>query len=280
MRVRRLVRPALLGLLVSAWASWPGRAVAEPAICLTAPVEGQKLRKAEKLLDARDKFLACAQKVCPSEIVDDCARWASEVESVLPSIILAARDATGHDVPEAHASVDGRPFAPLGERPVRLDPGSHVVLVRAGDGKEIRREFTLHEGEKAREIAATFGVPLDATGAPIITESVATPSSRPVPPAVWVAGGVGAATVLSFVVAGTLGLSARASSHCDVACPASAYDDVESKYHVADASLAIGVVAFGVAGVLYFMRPAAPVRTGALELRTLGAGVAALGWRF
>jgi hypothetical protein len=275
--MRLILRRTWLTLLaIGSLSLWPAPARAEPAVCLSAPVEGQKMRKAEKLLDARERFLACAQKGCPAEVVDDCARWASEVEAALPSIVVAARDASGRDVTDARASVDGRPFAPLGERPVRLDPGTHTVLVSSADGKEIRREFSLHEGEKGREIVAVFGVPLDATGAPLVAPPLTVAPSRPVPLVVWVVGGVAAASAVTFVTAGALGLGSRASNHCDLACTPSAYDDVETKYHVADVSLGISLAALGVTAWLYFTRPPAATQAASIELRPLGAGV--IGW--
>jgi len=98
--------------------------------CLTTPVEGQKLRKADKLLGARDKFGVCARDNCPREIVHDCTQWAREVEALIPSVVLAARDSSGRDLLDVRISIDGNPPADASPRAMELDPG---VLRRMRD---------------------------------------------------------------------------------------------------------------------------------------------------
>jgi hypothetical protein len=71
-----------------------------------------------------------------------------------------------------------------------------------------------------------------------------------------VLGGAGALAVVSFATFAGLGLSARSSDHCATGCAPAQYDDVMTKLRVADASLAVGIVALGVATVLYLTRSA------------------------
>jgi hypothetical protein len=66
--------------------------------CLTAPVDGQKLHKAGKLVEARDRFAVCARNTCPGEIVQDCTRWSREIDEALPSVVMAAQDPEGGDL--------------------------------------------------------------------------------------------------------------------------------------------------------------------------------------
>lgn len=256
-------------------ASWPASARADQAACFNAPVEGQKLRKAGKLQAARVQFLSCAQKECPAEIVGDCAQWASEVERALPSIVVAARDGSGRDLAGARASIDGGVFAPLSERAMKIDPGKHTLAVRTADGAESRRDLTIAEGEHDRSVVVTFG----ASGA--ASQDTSSPeASRPVPPLVWVFGAVGAVGILSFATFGALGVSARSSANCDVGCSASDKSDVDTKLLVADVSLGVGLVSFGVAAALYLMRPNAASASAWLQVAPTSARAIGLGGRF
>ena len=250
------MRAAPLALAVVI-ASLPSAARADRASCFDAPVKGQQLRRAGKLRAARDQFLACAQKTCPAEIVEDCARWSSEVELALPSIAVAARDAQGRDLPDATASIDGAATAPIGVRAIRLDPGPHSIVVRRADGVEGQRDVILREGEHDRPVVVTFG----ANG---VLADVPVGSARPVPLAAWIVAGGGALAMVSFGVFGTLGLVSRSSNHCDVGCTAAEKSDVDTKFQIADVSLGIGVVALTVATVLYVLRPHQAQRTTGL----------------
>jgi hypothetical protein len=270
----RRSRTAVLAATLALAMSWAAGAHADQASCFSAPVEGQKLRKAGKLLAARQQFLSCAQKECPDEIVGDCAQWASEVERALPSIVVAARDGAGHDLVNAGASIDGGAFAPIGTRAIKVDPGKHTVVVRTAEGVEKDTSFSVQEGEYGRNFVVTFGGPPDRQEAP------ASAGDRPVPPVVWVLGAVGGAGLLSFAVFGTLGVSARSAADCDVGCSRADKSDVDTKLLIADVSLGIGLVALGVATALYVMRPRAAAAAAILDVRPYGTGSAALGGRF
>ncbi len=56
----------LLSVLLVA-ASSPARA--DDEACFRAAVEGQKLERSGKLLDARERFVACAQRSCDAASV-------------------------------------------------------------------------------------------------------------------------------------------------------------------------------------------------------------------
>src|ERR1700733_14029764 len=77
--------------------------------CLISPVEGQKLRRVDKLLDAHERFTQCARRACPARIVQECTRWLHEVDDLIPSIVPAARDAQGADLLDAQVSIDDQP---------------------------------------------------------------------------------------------------------------------------------------------------------------------------
>ena len=136
--------------------------------CLDAPVQGQKLQRSGKLMAARDKFALCAQKACPGEIVRDCTGWMQDVSKAIPSVVAAARDSSGADVLDATLSIDGGAAAPIGTRAVELDPGPHHLVFHRSGAPDFVRDVVLHEGEKDRQIVATFegGSPQTAPRSP------------------------------------------------------------------------------------------------------------------
>jgi hypothetical protein len=269
-----------------------------PDPCFTAPVEGQKLQKDGKLLEARVRFGACARNTCPVEIVRDCARWARDVDEALPSVVVAARDSHGQDLVDVQVSIDGAPPFDLSARAIPLDPGPHrFVFIRTGTA-DIAENALLREGEKNREISATFGTaatppaapsPMTAmlTGVPPRIEAAA---QRPVPFSTWIVGGIGVAGLASFATFAGLGIGQRASDGCASGCTQSQSNSVQLKFHVADASLGVAVVALGVATGIYLARPSrAAAGTAAgresvglgFDVRPLsGGGVAVVGGRF
>lgn len=254
--------------------------------CLDAPVDGQKLRKAGKLLDARTQFATCARETCPAEIVQRCSRWNEEVQAAIPSVVLAARDAQGHDLSDVTVSVDGAPGAALGTRGIDLDPGEHRFVFQHSGSPDVEQRVIVREGEKHREVVATFGSPTSAPVSPVSggASPAEPPSSgaRPVPVLAWVFGGLGVAALASFGTFGALGVSERSTDHCDTACPSAQKSDVDTKFLIADVSLGVGVVSLAVATWLFLSRPSvATTSTAYIDLRpTTGGGVAVVGSRF
>ncbi len=287
--LQRAAAIAALALCLAA----PGRSArADDAdVCMTAPVEGQQLQKAGKLLAARQKFTACARKTCPAEIVHDCTRWAGEVEAALPTFVMAARDESGHDLADVTVSIDGQPPVPISARSISVDPGSHKFVFRrtpaAGassvsrSDREVDQTTILRDGEKNREIVASFHLRAEAKPAAVVSE-------RPVPAGAWVSGVFGVAGFGVFGVAGALGVSDRRSEHCDTGCPQAQKTGVDNLLRVADLGLGIGVVGVSVATWLFLARPTRerPASGAALsapfvDLRpTTGGGVAVVGGTF
>jgi hypothetical protein len=297
---------ALGAVAAGAWlagTSVTARAQGPSDQCFSAPLDGQRLQKAGKLLDSRARFAACSRKKCPAKIVEACVRWSSEVDAAIPSVVLAARDARGNDLTDLRVSIDGNAALDLSPLAIELDPGPHSCVFQRAGAADVKEQAVLHEGEKNREVLARFrpteaslpeagasraeSAPTPQTtsrpappAAPAEAEpnddapSAPTPSDRPVPAAAWVLGGAGALAIVGFAAFAGIGLSTRANDHCDVGCPPSEYDTVTTDLRVADASLAVGILALGTAAVLYLARPAVRRSTGAwIDVRpTVGAG--------
>jgi hypothetical protein len=277
--------PRTISLFAAALGLWvslsPEQAGAQPADdpCLTAPVDGQKLRRDGNLLDARDKFDLCGRKTCPDTIIQACMRWGSEVQSAIPSVVVVARDAAGGDVTDAQVSVDGQPPAPIMARALELNPGTHRFVFKRPGSPDVERQALVHEGEKNREVLVTFG-------------AVAQPPARPPEPArpvstlTWVLGGLGGVALIGSGTFGAMGLSARSSNHCDTGCTQPQYNDALTKLQVADVLLGVGVVALGAATWLYLTRPTEePQAASRLDVPfdvrfTQGGGVGVVTGRF
>src|SRR5215470_4150062 len=91
---------------------WPFAASAQASkkACIEASEQGQQLRDEGKLIKAREKFLTCVRDTCPGMIRKDCTEWLAGVDANLPSVVVSARDESGHDVTTVRVLLDGEPF--------------------------------------------------------------------------------------------------------------------------------------------------------------------------
>jgi len=249
--------------------------------CLTSPVEGQKLRRVDKLLDAHERFTQCARRTCPARIVQECTRWLHEVDDLIPSIVPVARDAQGADLMDVQVSIDDQPAAEMSARAVQLDPGPHKLIFHRQGSPDIEQDVLLREGEKSRSIVATFKPPPPPAPPPPPPPVI----ERPVPAVVWVLGGFAVLGGAGFATFGALGLSERSSDHCVPAgCTQSQKDSIETKLRIGDVSLAVGVVAVVTGGVFFLTRPKverAPPASAFVDFQPAPrGGVAVVGARF
>lgn len=235
----------------------PAKPSAKPSIkqaCADSFARVQQHRRAGKLIEARSEAKLCARDVCPAVTLNDCARWATELENEVPSVLVRVLDGAGREIVDAGVTLDGKPFEALRSGlAVELNPGSHVFEIAHGSGPPVRRDIVLYEGQKARLVDFSL-------------EQAPPPAPRRVPPAdrltespgpptlVYVLGGVGVAGLVGF---GALGLSAHGSYYdlertCGQSCPEGKVDSVKRRALLADLSLGVGVVALGAAAYFLF----------------------------
>ncbi|GAC1352281.1 MAG: hypothetical protein NVSMB1_13600 [Polyangiales bacterium] len=187
-------------------------------------------------------------------VVNDCSAWFADVNARLPTVVLAARDAKGHDLLIVHVSLDGAPIAErLGGTAIAVDPGPHVFRFEASGSTATDERIIIHEGEKARLVSSVLR-PLDAESSltpspkPSAQPSAESPTPRLLP--TLVLGSVGGVALGSFVAFGTLGQSQK--NHLAETCGATrscSRDDVavaRTNLIVADVSLGVGVVALAI----------------------------------
>ncbi|MCS6900318.1 MAG: hypothetical protein RMJ98_06085 [Myxococcales bacterium] len=148
----------LLGL-AGCWlipATVHGQTSEEKLACAAAHGEGQDLRKAGKLLQARARFARCAQATCPQLLVPDCVQWSSEVQQAIPTVVFAGMGTDGKETSAIKVLVDGLPLVDrLDGKAIELDPGEHTFLFEH-NGKKKQETFLIREGERNRMISVSF----------------------------------------------------------------------------------------------------------------------------
>ena len=260
-------RAALAGLVALAAMSAigatapPARAEGPALDCPSSSEEGQRLRDKNKYSDARAMFRACSQPTCPAIVRKDCSKWLVEIDETQPSIVIAAQDATGADLASVKVLVDDHQVASkVDGSPIAVDPGEHTLRVEAPGHAPVTQRLILRVSERNRLVRVVFqdgpkaptpvGPPRPATEAPSRTTE---PSSSGTPVLAIVLTGVGIVALGSF---GYFGLTSKSDlsklrSDCAPFCDQSQLDDVKSRMLIADVSLGVGIVALGVAAVLF-----------------------------
>ena len=286
-----LVAPvALLALLsFAAWAH-PARADVKEA-CVNASTQGQSLRDAAKLIEARAQFVECARDACPGIVRKACADWLADADRRLPTIVFRAQGADGSDVLDARVSLDGKPLARgLGGSAIAIDPGEHNVRFERDGAAAIDERVVVVDGEKGRVVTARFGgaeAGATATQGPGAGEgadaSSTTSSGRTLTPPVLVLGGVGVVglgTFVAFAIVASGDLN-NLRKTCAPYCSSSQLSSVKTEALVADVSLGIGVVALAAATYVFFRHPSATEPAVTFDVRPeRGGAFGAVGARF
>lgn len=259
----RARRGATAVLLVMG-AAGVGAARADTEACVAAYDKNQRQRRAGELIDARRQLLLCSRGECPEVIRNECTRWLAEVEAAIPTVVLAAKDESGHDVTSVRVEVDGKLVQErLDGRALPVDPGTRVIRWLGSGGQVIEREVLIREAEKRRLIEVQFvdqrrhpftqpvivePAPVEAR-APVQDEEV----SRPIPTEAWVLGGIGAVGLAGFGYFGWRSWweADDLQDSCAPNCDESDVDAARTKALIADISLGVAVI--GAAGAAYFV---------------------------
>jgi hypothetical protein len=224
----------------------PSPALADDEACFRAAVEGQKLERSGKLLEARERFVACAQRSCEAAaVVDKCTGWLQGVEAALPSLSIAVKDAEGRDVIAQHAKIDDKDAtAALVGRAIDVDPGPHHVVVEVG-GATLVEDVIVLQGEKHRTIV------FRAASAAPTASTVASPG---------LLGGAitsGALALISigvFAGFGASGVSVRSQYGCETGCTSDHFQTVHQDFVIADAALGVAIGTAVLSTVLFVVR--------------------------
>jgi hypothetical protein len=228
-----------------AWlVAWPTAARSddgEREACIAAYVDAQTARNAGAFVRARESISTCAREACPGMIKRDCREWQAELPTLTPSVILRVEDEHGRALTDARATIDGRSI-PLDGVAVPLDAGEHVVRFEHEGDKPDERVLRLAPRQHDQRVTAVF--------------PEKPPTTKPVPIASYVAGGVAVVALGVFAYASIRGANDRVSRHCDVGCSGADYDHVHQEYLVSDIALGVGLVSIGVAVATWLLTDA------------------------
>ena len=254
--------------------------------CVDASTEGQSLRDAGKLRQARDRFVSCASDECPAIVRKYCKEWLADVDRRAPTVIFRVRSAEGQDVADATLTVDGARQPLDSSAPIVLDAGAHAVHATGPNGEAIDERVVLVEGEQGRVVVLRFPSAAAATTSqhPAPSTDVAPePTAGGFTPVTTVALVVGALGIAGFTY---FGLKARSDlsnlrDTCAPFCASSDLSSVKTQALAADIALGIGVVAIGVATYSFFSHREAPAAASLFQIRPrIGGATIGLGSSF
>jgi hypothetical protein len=302
------VRHAGAALLACALLSAHASAGEEKEQCIRASDQGQQLRDDGKYKLAREAFVRCARTTCPGIVSHDCAQWLVDVDARSPTVVIDAKDDKGADLVDVKVQVDGAVFvAKVDGLPTPIDPGEHLFRYEAAGFPPVENRVVIRTAEKNRVLQVRFApeppsMPTPpAAGRTVASPSRAEPAERPrslSPPLLsWVLAGGAVAAFMTEAYFGLAGLGQRSSDlsgpgKCAPNCSSSEKSSIQTKFAIADASLAIGIVSAGLAAY-FFLRPreAGAKSVGAAGQTTLrgtfvdfapsaGGGMATVGGHF
>lgn len=219
----------------------------EKDTCADAHIQGQTSRRDGKLVDAKERFSACANESCPELVRKDCTTWAAELTNSIPSVVIEARDEDGHETVDVSLSIDGKPRGNrLDGRAIELDPGNHVIRIQLPNEKSVEQQVMMHEGERARRVTLRFPARQRPKPEKLPPRESSGPSALP-----FVFGGVAVVAFGSFATFALLGKKKQNElDECRPDCAQSDVDGMRTRYAIGDISLAVGAVATGL--TLYF----------------------------
>jgi hypothetical protein len=262
---RVLAGPWLSAALAWAAISVEAPARADDAACIAASEQSLSFRQAGKLHDALRAAATCAAEGCPAEVHDECARRVASLGAAMPTLILAAKDASGGDLYDVKVSLDGAPLVgSLDGRPIAIDPGAHTFLFEVAGQPPVERKLVLREGEKDRRETVVLGAapaPTPPVSTPSTTSVVLTPP-RPVEPPPswgprhWLAVAVAGAGIVGVGVGGVLGTMAISSKNREIkdcpqaGCAPSSHAQAKNDYDTAQRDATGSTIAFVAGGVL------------------------------
>src|SRR5262245_51611728 len=112
----------------------------EPTVCQEVYEQSQVLMKSKAgkstLLPAREMLRTCVRSNCKDWALVDCARWLSEVEARIPTVVFSARDSAGRDLTDVRVATptDVSIASRLDGHALEMEPGEHSFVFIAPDG--------------------------------------------------------------------------------------------------------------------------------------------------
>jgi len=251
--------------------------------CVAASEKAQRYRLDGKLGDAQRELLVCSRDTCPSVVRSDCNVWLNEVNNLMPSIVVGAKDEDGADLVDVRVFLDGQKvLGRLDGKSMPVPTGEHTVRLERDGAQPLEQKVLIREGEKARAISFQWKPGSGGTGSGSSGSGSGTGSGtgntggdtppttinreHTIPP--WIVVGVGGATaitggILYFVSRGDVPSQCNFDSRsCASGTSQSIQKSAEDATSRANTGLIIGIVGVVVlAGglVWHFVEPTGPV---------------------
>lgn len=257
---------------------------AKPVDCPTASEDGQRLREQLKYRGARERFRSCAQASCPGLVRKDCMKWGSELDEIMPTVVVGVVDENDRDMTEVELSIDGEMVAArVDGTAVAIDPGKHELRATSSGRVPTSTSLVIRVGEKNRLVHLKFapkprplvGREADvAHAAPPVAAPAPTRHSYAPPVLTLVLGGVGLLGLGSFAA---LGVTSKSDlgvlrQTCAPTCAPDDLDGIKTRMLLADLSLGVGIVSLGVGAALWVLRANEPLpKSAARSAWQLGA---------
>ena len=125
--------------------------------CIASADAAQQARDDGKWRAARDGFVSCSRAVCPKMVSASCTKWAREIEDGMPTVVLAAKDASGADLTDVRVTFDGATLATvLDGKPVDVDPGAHKFRFSRDGSEPVEQSVVVKAGEKLRSVSVVM----------------------------------------------------------------------------------------------------------------------------
>ena len=264
-----IVASALVSIESAAHAAEPMTAVD----CNTAYESSLKLHDLHKLRAERSQLLRCAVADCREDIRRVCGSGLEKVDTGIPTIVFAAKDASGADLSAVKVTMDGEVLAErLEGSALSIDPGEHTFTFETAGQPPVTKKLVMQESQKDRREVITFGTATTATtGAPTTTGGL--PSTPP--PGMEESQGMGTQKILAIVAGGigvvglglgtVFGVMANSQKNAaQSACPnnpcatqdgVSKWSDAGSTGNISTIGFIVGGVGVAGAAVLWFTAP-------------------------
>lgn len=231
--------------------------------CAQAYEAAQEQRGGGKLRAAKESLVTCSQAACASFIKKDCAKWLSEVEAAIPTVVFSAR-AGKQDLTDVKVTLGDQALASaLDGKAIPMDPGTHTFVFEHEKYGSKEVKFVIKEGKKAQAIEVVFegedsgggaaggdsggDTRGDKGGVKVGTDGVKGSNTLG-----FVLVGLGVVGLGGFTYFALSGKSDENGLKCAEfkTCTDDDLDPIKQKYLFADISLGVGVVALGVGTVL------------------------------
>jgi hypothetical protein len=245
----------------------------DKSACATAYVSAQVERRQGHLKASRQQLLVCSQPSC-SVLQGECAKWLSDVEAALPSVVFEATGPAGSDISDVQVTCDGAPLlSHLDGSAASMDPGVHRCRFESG-GAVREQQSLLHEGEQRRPWRVSFAQAADGTAG----------QAAHAPAWAWTLGAVGVAAIGVGSYFELHGFAQKSDlSQCRGTCQQSAVDAAHTSFVVGDVTIGVGLAAVAVAAIVVFALPhrSAPSTSAWLGVRPrVSPNGARLEWAF